>query len=60
MSHVTSEMDELEKQKVKYQYLARFHELKIQYLKAQQNVVKVREELTKVEDHLKAMDEGES
>lgn len=52
MSKITKEMDELEKEKQKFAYLAKFHELKIQRIKALQNLEQVENEIEKISKHI--------
>ena len=52
----THEMDELEKIKTQYQYMARMQDLKIQRLKLQINLKKIDEEEVKVKKYLDAIE----
>lgn len=55
MDKITAEMDELEQMRIKYQYMAKLQELKIQRIKLQQNLEKIDEEEAKVQKHLSKM-----
>ena len=46
---ITKEMEALEKEKIKFTHLARYHDLKIQLIKARQNVEQVEAEVAKME-----------
>lgn len=52
MSRITKEMEDLEKQKLFFQLQARYHELKIQRIKAIQTLEQVEEEIAKMEERL--------
>lgn len=55
---ITAEMDELEKMKRKFSYLAKLQDIKIQRIKLKQNLAKLDEEETKLEQHLKEIEES--
>lgn len=54
---ITSEMDELEKVRIKYTYLAKLQEFKINRIKLQINLKKIDEEEAKVQEHLNKLEE---
>lgn len=51
----TSEMDELEKEKQKFAYLSKYHDLKIQKIKALQNLEQVEAEILKIHAHIERL-----
>lgn len=55
---ITAEMDELEKMKRKFSYLAKLQDIKIQRIKLKQNLDKLDEEEAKLETHLKDIEES--